>query len=170
MLGLLHRSRPRTATGKFELAFCRSNLRRQSEEKMNTEVASLWLRPSSIPIPLWPVCIYNYVYLFNLRHTSPAIEREISSGGAVGRFGNEPAQAPRLVFLGGGVIFESLVGREWGSRRRLILDRPAHLTGGLLQPTSQIPGVGCTHNVRSPGPRRPGEDEDKSRQWLQSTP
>jgi hypothetical protein len=114
MHGLLHRSRPRTATGKFELAFCRSNLRRQSEEKMNTEVASLWLRPSSIPIPLWPVCIYNYVYLFNLRHTSPVIEREISSGGAVGRFGNEPAQAPRLVFLDGGVIFESLVGAGVG--------------------------------------------------------
>jgi hypothetical protein len=84
---------------------------------MNTEVASLWLRPSSIPIPLWPVCIYNYVYLFNLRHTSPVIEREISSGGAVGRFGNEPAQAPRLVFLGGGVIFESLVGAGVGMPR-----------------------------------------------------
>ena len=84
---------------------------------MNTEVASLWLRPSSTPIPSWPACIYNYVYLFNLRHTSPAIEREISSGGAVGRFGNEPAQAPRLVFLGGGVIFESLVGAGVGMPR-----------------------------------------------------
>ena len=55
-------------------------------------------------------------------------------------------------------------GREWGSRRRQILDRPAHLTGGLLQPTSQIPGVGCTHKVRSPGSPPRGEDEPDNAQ------
>ena len=95
--------------------------------------------------------MYIYVCLFNLRHTPPAITRGISSGGAVGRFGNEPAQAPRLVFLGGGVIFESLVGREWGSRRRPISPQACSSDRGLLRLTSQTPGVGCTHSVRSPG-------------------
>ena len=116
------------------------------------------------------ICMYIYVCLFNLRHTPPAIEREISSGGAVGRFGNEPAQAPRLVFLGGGVIFESLVGREWGSRRRPISPQACSSDRGLLRLTSQTPGVGCTHSVRSPGSPRRGKVEDKCQQRLLSMP
>ena len=72
------------------------------------------------------ICMYIYVCLFNLRHTPPAITRGISSGGAVGRFGNEPAQAPRLVFLGGGVIFESLVGAGVG------ITPPTDIAAGLL--------------------------------------
>ena len=92
------------------------NLRLLFAEATFEGKARRWTRsgdPDSVVACVY-IYIYIYVCLFNLRHTPPAIEREISSGGAVGRFGNEPAQAPRLVFLDGGVIFESLVGAGVG--------------------------------------------------------
>ena len=61
-------------------------------------------------------------------------------------------------------------GREWGSRRRPISPLACSSDRGLLRLTSQTPGVGCTHSVRSPGSPRRGKVEDKCQQRLLSMP
>ena len=96
-----------------------------------------------------PVCLYIYIYihacLSKLRHTPPAIEREITAGGIMGIFPSCPWHS-RLSVPGQRCYFLDFVG-GWGGGRAKISDcRPAE---GRRQyrPTSQIPGVGYTHKA-----------------------
>ena len=97
-----------------------------------------------------PVYIYIYIYvcLIKLRHTPPAIEREITSGGQWADFRAVPGTVAS-VFQGSGVTF--LIW-ERGGANYSISDRPAHLKGACTDPPAKSRALAALQLEEPPVP------------------